>query len=55
MNGIAREHLITTHEALDRLYEAPGGNALLKEIDHVNAPYRALIEAAPFCACDVRS
>jgi len=26
------------------------GNALLKEIDHINAPYRALIEAAPFFA-----
>jgi PPOX class probable FMN-dependent enzyme len=50
MNGIAREHLVTTHEALDQLYEAPGGNALLKEIDHINAPYRALIEAAPFFA-----
>jgi uncharacterized protein len=50
MNGIAREHLITTPEALDQLYEAPGGNALLKEIDHINAPYRALIEAAPFFA-----
>jgi PPOX class probable FMN-dependent enzyme len=50
MNGIAREHLVTTHQALDRLYEALGGNSLLKEIDHINAPYRALIEAAPFFA-----
>jgi PPOX class probable FMN-dependent enzyme len=44
------DHLVTTLEALEQLYEAPGGNALLKEIDHINAPYRALIEAAPFFA-----
>jgi uncharacterized protein len=50
MNGISREHLVTTIEGLERLYEAPGGASLLKEIDHINAPYRALIEAAPFFA-----
>jgi uncharacterized protein len=50
MDTIAREHFVTTYEALEQLYEAPGGNALLKEIDHINAPYRALIEAAPFFA-----
>jgi PPOX class probable FMN-dependent enzyme len=50
MDGIAREHLVTTIEALEQIYEAPGGNSLLKEIDHINAPYRALIEAAPFFA-----
>jgi uncharacterized protein len=50
MNNIAREHLVTTLEALEGLYETPGGNSLLKEIDHINAPYRALIEAAPFFA-----
>jgi uncharacterized protein len=44
------DHLVTTLEALEQLYEAPVGNALLKEIDHINAPYRALIEAAPFFA-----
>src|SRR5882757_299031 len=54
MNGIAREHLVTTHQALDQLYEAPGGNSLLKEIDHINAPYRAMIEAAPFFALATR-
>jgi uncharacterized protein len=50
MNAIACDHFVTTLEVLERLYEAPGGNALLKEIDHINAPYRALIEAAPFFA-----
>jgi uncharacterized protein len=50
MTVIARDHFVTTLEALERLYEPPGGNALTKEIDHINAPYRALIEAAPFFA-----
>jgi uncharacterized protein len=50
MNNIAREHLVMTLEALEGLYDKPGGNSLLKELDHINAPYRALIEAAPFFA-----
>jgi uncharacterized protein len=50
MKNIAREHLVTTLEALEGLYDKPGGNSLLKELDHVNEPYRALIEAAPFFA-----
>src|SRR5262249_16218328 len=29
---------------------APSGGAVVKELDHVNAHYRAFIEAAPFCA-----
>jgi uncharacterized protein len=45
-----RDHLVTSIEQLERLYEAPVGASLIKEIDHVNAPYRALIEAAPFFA-----
>jgi uncharacterized protein len=50
MNDIAREHLVTTLEALEGLYDKPGGASLLKELDHINEPYRALIEAAPFFA-----
>ena len=46
-NGSA-DHLITSLEALERLYDEPNPNSLLKEIDHVNAHYRAFIEAAPF-------
>lgn len=42
------DHTVTTIEALEALYDTPLPNAILKEIDHVNAPYRALIEAAPF-------
>ena len=45
-----RNHLITTDEQLDALFEAPMGNALTKEIDHVTPTYQALIEAAPFFA-----
>jgi PPOX class probable FMN-dependent enzyme len=37
-------------EALESLFEEPFGPAITKEIDHINAPYRALIEAAPFFA-----
>lgn len=42
------DHTVTTLTALEALYDAPAEAAILKEIDHVNAPYRALIEAAPF-------
>jgi len=46
-----RNHLITTTEQLEALFsEPPVGNAITKEIDHINASYRALIEAAPFFA-----
>src|SRR5215475_15496358 len=44
-------HTITTMAELEALYnEPPYGPALVKEIDHVNDAYRALIEAAPFFA-----
>jgi uncharacterized protein len=48
-NG-ADPHLVTTLEQLEALYDEPYGPAIAKEIDHVNAHYRAFIEAAPFCA-----
>lgn len=47
---IAREHLVTTMEQLDALYGEPKPAAIVKEIDHINANYRKLIEAAPFVA-----
>jgi uncharacterized protein len=51
MAVVDRNHLITTMEQLEAVFsEPPIGNALTKEIDHVNAAYRALIEAAPFFA-----
>jgi PPOX class probable FMN-dependent enzyme len=43
-------HLVTSIEALESIYGEPSGPAVVKEIDHVNADYRAFIEAAPFCA-----
>ncbi|MBI3433858.1 MAG: pyridoxamine 5'-phosphate oxidase family protein [Proteobacteria bacterium] len=45
-----RDHLLRTHDELDALFPPPAGNAVIKEIDRINAPYRALIEAAPFFA-----
>jgi uncharacterized protein len=46
----ANEHLVTTMAALEALYGQPYGPAIVKEIDHVNESYRALIAAAPFFA-----
>ena len=48
-NG-ADPHLVSTVEQLEALYDKPYGPAIAKEIDHVNAHYRAFIEAAPFFA-----
>ncbi len=44
------DHLVTTMEALDAMYGEVFPPARVKEIDHLNADYRAFIEAAPFCA-----
>src|SRR3981189_802835 len=46
----SRHHLVTSIEALELIYGAPSGPAGGKEIQHINAHYRAFIEAAPFCA-----
>src|SRR5712664_2893930 len=46
----SRHHLVTSIEALELIYGEPSGPAVVKELDHVNAHYRAFIEAAPFCA-----
>jgi hypothetical protein len=49
-NGTYR-NLITTAEQLEAVFpDPPLANAITKEIDHVSAPYRAFIEAAPFFA-----
>ncbi len=44
------DHLVTTAEQLEQLYGEVFAPAIVKEIDHVNAHYRAFIEAAPFFA-----
>ena len=41
---------LTTIEDLEALYGQPGPASTLKELDHLNAEYRAVIEASPFCA-----
>src|SRR5438045_7975779 len=45
---MSSSHRITTIEQLEAIYGLPSGAAVFKEIDHVNAQYRAFIEAAPF-------
>src|SRR5215469_8788585 len=47
---VSRDHLVTSIEVLESIYGRPSGPAVVKEIDHVNADYRAFIEAAPFFA-----
>jgi uncharacterized protein len=44
------DHWVTSIGQLEAIYGAPQGGAVAKEIDHVNAHYRAFIAAAPFCA-----
>ena len=49
MNGNGQDHTIATTEQLEGLYtDAPYGPALIKDVDHITAEYRKLIEAAPF-------
>ena len=40
--------MITSLDELATLYGLPSGAAVWKEIDHINAQYRAFIEASPF-------
>src|SRR5215510_6908547 len=44
------DHLVTTMEQLEGMYGEVYPPARVKEIDHVNADYRAFIEKAPFFA-----
>ena len=44
------DHLVTTMEQLESMYGEVFPPARVKEIDHVNADYRAFIEKAPFVA-----
>ncbi|MES2722898.1 MAG: pyridoxamine 5'-phosphate oxidase family protein [Pseudomonadota bacterium] len=41
---------LTTIEDLEALYGRPGPSSTLKELDRLNAEYRALIAASPFAA-----
>jgi PPOX class probable FMN-dependent enzyme len=44
------DHLVTTMDQLESMYGEVYPPARVKEIDHVNAHYRAFIEKAPFVA-----
>jgi PPOX class probable FMN-dependent enzyme len=44
------DHLVTTMDQLEAMYGEVFPPARVKEIDHINAHYRAFIEAAPFFA-----
>lgn len=41
-------HTLKTFADLEAVYGAPNPRSLLKEIDHLNADYRAFVEASPF-------
>jgi uncharacterized protein len=45
-----RDHIVTSVEALERIYGEPYGPSIAKETDRITAHYRAFIEAAPFFA-----
>jgi len=49
-DSVSPDHLVTSTEALKRLYGEPFGPSLVKESDRITTPYRAFIEAAPFFA-----
>jgi len=45
-----REHIVTSVEALGRIYGEPYGPSIAKETDRITPQYGAFIEAAPFFA-----
>jgi uncharacterized protein len=47
---LSRDHLVTSVDALERLYGQPYGPSIAKEADRITGHYRAFIEAAPFFA-----
>jgi PPOX class probable FMN-dependent enzyme len=48
--GNGKDHLITSIEALEKIYGEVYPPAFVKETDRITPAYRALIEAAPFFA-----
>ena len=46
----SQDHIVTSIEALEKIYGAPHGPSVAKETDRITAHYRAFIEAAPFFA-----
>jgi uncharacterized protein len=50
INTLPRDHLITSIDQLKGIYGDVAPVSIAKESDRITAPYRALIEAAPFFA-----
>jgi uncharacterized protein len=48
--ALACDHIVTSIQALERLYGSPFGPSIAKETDRITKHYRAFIEAAPFFA-----
>ncbi len=48
MDGLIEDHRIADVGTLERLYGAPSGAAVEKELDYIHPHYRTLIEASPF-------
>jgi uncharacterized protein len=48
MDTLIDEHRIADVATLERLYGAPSGAAVEKELDYIHPHYRTLIEASPF-------
>jgi len=48
MGTVSDEHRITDIATLERLYGAPSGAAVEKEVDYLHPHYRTLIAASPF-------
>ena len=48
MDTLIDPHRIADVATLERLYGAPSGPAVEKELDYIHAHYRTLIEASPF-------
>ena len=48
MDTLPESHRIADLETLERLYGAPSGAAVEKELDHIHRHYRTMIEASPF-------
>jgi PPOX class probable FMN-dependent enzyme len=47
---LSPDHIVSSVEALERIYGRPHGPSLAKETDRITTHYRAFIEAAPFFA-----
>jgi hypothetical protein len=48
--GNGKDHIVTSLDALERIYGEPHAVSVAKETDRITSQYRALIEASPFFA-----